>query len=425
MDEWRTRGPIGVLFDVIASICTPQARKLLENYQREEATRLNRKLELKEVIKPVKTRWNSYLHCFVRAIELQEPLNDYIQCKIGEYKRNAAPKRRERARKPPKARLFIEEGGLEAKDWATIAEYVELLMPFKEATEWLQGRGKYFRHGAIWEVLVTFEWLLSRLEELKATLIDIDYEDEDAPEDHLKTNCNIAWAKINEYYSKFDDSPVYYAATRLHPSYKNHLDYLWGPQRRSMRENRQSWLDQNNRSFQDFWQSYKSTSAKSAPRIRSPRPSKRHCTGLEGFASSRTDYLESIMQAVTREQEHTQQDEYERWKAEAPLPKEDPLSANPLRYWILQEHKYPLLSRFALDILSIPASSADCERTFSELGDLLGTRRLRMNAKLLSALQCLRSWKRIGLKPSPTAKSTLGQEFTAEAIDELIEEFSS
>jgi hypothetical protein len=33
--------------------------------------------------------------------------------------------------------------------------------------------------------------------------------------------------------------------------------------------------------------------------------------------------------------------------------------------------EYPNLSRLAIDTLSIPASSFECERLFSELGDLL------------------------------------------------------
>jgi hypothetical protein len=37
MDEWRKYGPVGVLFNVIASICTPQTRQLLKRLQREEA----------------------------------------------------------------------------------------------------------------------------------------------------------------------------------------------------------------------------------------------------------------------------------------------------------------------------------------------------------------------------------------------------
>ena len=53
----------------------------------------------------------------------------------------------------------------------------------------LEGRG---RHGAIWEVLVTYEWLLDQLEALKDRLKDVNYEDVDAPEDYLITNVNLA-----------------------------------------------------------------------------------------------------------------------------------------------------------------------------------------------------------------------------------------
>ncbi|KAI0567933.1 hypothetical protein Alg215_12469, partial [Pyrenophora tritici-repentis] len=69
-------------------------------------------------------------------------------------------------------RLYIREGGLNGKDWATITEYIRLLEPFAEATRLLEGRGRHGRHGAIWEVLVTFEWLLDQLEALKDRLKD-------------------------------------------------------------------------------------------------------------------------------------------------------------------------------------------------------------------------------------------------------------
>ena len=57
-----------------------------------------------------------------------------------------------------------------------------------------------------------------------------------------------------------------------------------------------------------------------------------------------------------------------------------------------------MLSKFAINVLTILALAADCERTFSELGDMLSTRRLRMKIELITALQCLKSWRRIGLK---------------------------
>jgi hypothetical protein len=52
--------------------------------------------------------------------------------------------------------------------------------------------------------------------------------------------------------------------------------------------------------------------------------------------------------------------------------------------------KYPCLSQFAIDMLTIPASSCDCERLFSELGDLLEPKRRAIGSELLAALQLVR-----------------------------------
>jgi hypothetical protein len=104
---------------------------------------------------------------------------------------------------------------------------IRLLEPFAKATHLLEGRSQHGRYSAIWEVLVTFEWLLDQLEALKDRLKDVDYEDPDSPEDHLVANVNLAHTKLSQYYAKFDDTPVYYAATILHPHYKHHLVALW------------------------------------------------------------------------------------------------------------------------------------------------------------------------------------------------------
>jgi hypothetical protein len=50
--------------------------------------------------------------------------------------------------------------------------------------------------------------------------------------------------------------------------------------------------------------------------------------------------------------------------------KDSPNALDPIQYWIGLREQYPNLSRLALDVLSIPASSCECERMFSELGDL-------------------------------------------------------
>ena len=52
--------------------------------------------------------------------------------------------------------------------------------------------------------------------------------------------------------------------------------------------------------------------------------------------------------------------------------------ADPLKWWREREAKYPILSRLAKKYLSIPATSVEAERRFSDLGLLLTKRRLCM-----------------------------------------------
>jgi hypothetical protein len=256
---------------------------------------------------------------------------------------------------------------------------MRLLAPFAEATKLLEGRGKHGRHGAIWEVLVTFEWLLDELEALKDRLKDVDYNDPAAPEDHLKLNINLAHQELSQYYAKFDDTSVYYAATVLHPHYKHYLDALWAVPddynaARDGLHYRQDWLINNHRAFLVLWKAYKDKSLPtgSATSDDEQRPSKK--PRLAGPTESRSAYLKSQLDAATKQVEENLCDEYEQWKRVPVIAEDDPRSYNPLAYWQLQSQQYPTLSKFAIDVLTIPASAADCERTFNELGEMLGTR---------------------------------------------------
>jgi hypothetical protein len=101
--------------------------------------------------------------------------------------------------------------------------------------------------------------------------------------------------------------------------------------------------------------------------------------------------LKSQLEAADKHQQESLGDEYEQWKRVPVLAEDDPRSYNPLLYWQLLSQQYPMLSKFAIDVLTIPASAANYKRTFSELRDMLGTRRLRMKIELITALQCLKS----------------------------------
>ncbi|KAF7573845.1 hypothetical protein PtrM4_087500 [Pyrenophora tritici-repentis] len=294
MDEWRKYGPVGVLFDVIASICTPQTRQLLERLQCEEAESLGVTPHIRQLVKPVKTRWNSYFNTFVRAAELHGPIDGYIECKLEEHSAATATSRRRKNHR----------------------------------------------------------------------LKDVNYEDLDAPEDHLITNVNLAHCKLAKYYAKFDNAPVYYTATILHPHYKHHLSALWKVPdthvtARDGVHYRDGWLDNNHRAFLRMWQGRKDSAATSAHTVTPPRKKPRL-----GISTSRSAFLQSSIEQSTRQLEASlAEDEYEIWKRQPALAEEDWLSLNPLLYWESVAGQFPILSKFAIDVLTIPAAAADCERT--------------------------------------------------------------
>jgi len=100
---------------------------------------------------------------------------------------------------------------------------MEILSPLKEATSLVEGRGKAGKHGVIWEVIPMFNWLLRVFKEKKDCVtkaITEDYLNQEAIEDHFIINLNAAWVKLNDYYLKLNNTPVYYAAVLLYPYFK-------------------------------------------------------------------------------------------------------------------------------------------------------------------------------------------------------------
>jgi hypothetical protein len=80
------------------------------------------------------------------------------------------------------------------------------------------------------------------------------------------------------------------------------------------------------------------------------------------------------------------QDEYDAYCAAPPLSKKSP---NLIQYWDGQTLISPSLSRIALDLLSIPAMTAECERVFSNSKILISDRRNRLKDDIIEASECL------------------------------------
>jgi hypothetical protein len=103
------------------------------------------------------------------------------------------------------------------------------------------------------------------------------------------------------------------------------------------------------------------------------------------------DAIDSFVSPSAPADNSTGNDEFDRWKRnELRTEKGTEHANNPIKYWVTLRDRYPSLSQLALNVLSIPASSCECERMFSELSNLLEPRRRAIQPQLLAAIQCVR-----------------------------------
>ncbi|GKA97663.1 zinc finger BED domain-containing protein RICESLEEPER 2 [Tanacetum coccineum] len=72
------------------------------------------------------------------------------------------------------------------------------------------------------------------------------------------------------------------------------------------------------------------------------------------------------------------------------LQPKDFASYDVLGFWKSKENQFPVLSRMAMDILSVQASSVASESAFSTSGRLLTIRRTRLTPESLEMCMCLK-----------------------------------
>jgi hypothetical protein len=119
------------------------------------------------------------------------------------------------------------------------------------------------------------------------------------------------------------------------------------------------------------------------------------------------DDIGAISNAHNNADEAIELNEYGRWLRDEHNWMREQLeeTGNVIKYWWSLRPKYPNFAHLAIDILSIPASGCDCERGFSDLGDLLEPKRRKLGSQLLAALQCVHSWLKAGFN-APSDKET-------------------
>jgi hypothetical protein len=392
LGRWRKKGPTGRLHNIVRYItASPQRIEAFEDIQRKNSAGESDGTVLK-LVKDNLTRWNSFDDCAERAIKLRASIDDFIEeerDKWMNYQRRPDQRRHEKRYKKGKEPSILQDQ-LSSDDWNVVVQYHEILRPFKSATLYLQGQiGD--RTGAIWQVLPVFECLLAHLEDQRyvhlplesqkmrsnssdareeAKLLESEYL---ATEHHFSTNINLGWQKLDEYYARLDQSPIFCAAVVLHPRQKwRWFEKHWAGHR--------EWIDQAKLSIEQLWRGYKNDE----PAGHRQRSTDRVAVQVDEWSDDEEDSQSSI-------------DQLAQYYAEPPHDRSLPVDKSPIPYWVAKKNIWPELAAMALDIYSVPAMSDEPERIFSQTGHILAPRRRRLTSKSMEQLMCMKSWLKQGV----------------------------
>jgi hypothetical protein len=89
-----------------------------------------------------------------------------------------------------------------------------------------------------------------------------------------------------------------------------------------------------------------------------------------------TEALALMLRKQRGEQPKAEADELTRWRQLKPI---DDVTVSPLQWFAVNAADWPIISVMAEKFLAVPASSAPCERLFSDAGNLFTTKRARIS----------------------------------------------
>lgn len=414
---WRKKGPVGKLHNLVVAIHRSDVlTALLRSIQRLEfdasedpRVRIRKPLN---VVVDNETRWLSQLYMIRRALRLRSYLETLVLKHKQAWEKDNTLKRSKRLRTSAvMPSICREENKLDDKDWAVLEAFGNILQSFEDAVKALEGdgiqrrrkQGHFESYGNVWDVVVGYEFLLAELEKAKAMVLQY-------PEpEHFKVNINLAWKKLDEYYNKLDETPIYYTSLALHPAYRwGYFETVWS--------GRPAWVAKAKDIVQSVWdKDYKNLDISLG--YQDEPAAKRQRTQ---YYSPFERYKDEARIHRYEEERDTDkaEDEYARWQLDL-LPTDSDIR-DPREYWHAQRFKYPRLSRMAMDFMTVQAMSAECERLFSAAGRMVTPLRSQLEASTIAICQVLRSWLQAGIveEVDPILLKKADETVTRQLVDE-------
>ncbi|KAJ3453792.1 hypothetical protein MRS44_018424 [Fusarium solani] len=173
--------------------------------------------------------------------------------------------------------------------------------------------------------------------------------------EHFRIGINLAWGKLDEYYQRLDETPIYYSAMALHPAYRwDWFDETWA--------HKPSWVEKAKEMVAVVWLSdYAHLEVRTSSRRGDNEPPAKRPRVFNPFEKN------------------------------SPLPRSIPAYAAAI---VGDEYQAWQTDREASDVNPM---SAEGERLFSAAGKMVSGLRTGLDAEIIAIYQVLRSWYRAGL----------------------------
>lgn len=363
LEIWRQKGSIGKLHNLIKYICyTPQRREKFQDICDEDGS--GQKLQDLMVICDNATQWNSACAMIERALELRSYISLFCE-EYGQLSQNTHERENS-------CHLDI----LSREDWQFLSDCHLILKPFQNLAKRMEDHAKKGTHGSLWEVFVAIESTLKEMTKYKENYTQLIDEGQDTR--FILASINNSLVVLERYRGYMRDSPAYFAAVITNPSLKLELFKQKAP----------SILYTAQRSVQTLWtKEYIEFTVNIDVTAYTPRREPGISTESSGLNLSDFEQWITLPDSLP---ELPQSDSYMQYLSRPRVPPTH--CRDLLGWWKDNEISEGQVTKLALDMLSIPAMSAEYERTFSSAEVIINPHLDDLPDKEVDASECLRAW---------------------------------
>lgn len=287
------------------------------------------------------TRWNSWYEMLQVAVEKEAAIDSYSKTWYND----------------------LQDDFLSPEDWEVLRLILSFLKPFYRATKETEGD-----RATIDRVLFTMDILVQHFKRNFDTFKSHSF---------LSPRIQKSWEVFDKYYLKTEDSPYYAAAIILHPSRRvKYLKQNW----------EKKWIRPATQAVKRLWDTFKTQGFTISTRTSTPSTTS---------TSEPDDEYDILARGLQVPLPPPTDDEYDEYISEPVVP----YDKSALTWWLdsQQQERWPVLSQLAINVLSIPAMSAEPERVFSGARRTISWERMQLGEDTIQTLECLKHWKRSGL----------------------------